>query len=194
MGYELSEEEFRKRYPALWQRRDKYRRSLKKNQKPRKLTRIEKAVATREYHRFEAPRHGRLWIAEEDRYLRNHWGTFSLNVMSRDLERSGRAVYERVRSLGLRIERDDTSLTAFAAYAGFDRSKVKNACKALGLKLRRGRRVRKWERSRSRAAASSAKNNRWFVPLDIQEELLAFLLEHAESRIQIPRDPKPSTG
>lgn len=184
--HDLAEEEFRKRYPALWRRRDRLRNKKKPKTKP-KPTRTQKATMTRKANHAEVERHGFRWTAEEDRYIRNHWGHFTLNMMVRDLGRSHRAIYERAQLLDLKVEREDMSLSAFAKYSGFDRSKVQNAAEVLGLKLRRGKRVRKWKRSASRSTATSAKSNRWFVPIDIQDELLAFLLENAEKRIQVKR-------
>jgi len=182
--FSLTDEEFRKRYPALWKRHERKNAS----KPPPPPTRVEKAVVARKRNRSKVERHGCRWTEEEDHYLWKHWGVRSLEVMGRELGRSGRALYERARDLDLRIEREDMSLSAFAKYSGFDRSKVRNACTVLGLKLRRGTRARKWKKSASRKASGSSRTtNRLFVPIDIQEELLAFLLENAEKRIQVRR-------
>jgi hypothetical protein len=182
---ELSDEEFRARYPALWRRQER----LRKPAPPKKKvpSRVEKAVATHKKNKQTATRQKFRWIEEEDRYLRNYWGMFTLNRMSEDLSRSSRAIYERALALDLTLERDDMSLHAFARYVGFDREKVLNAAELLGIKLRYGKRVRKWDRSPTRKSAKSAKTSRVFVPAFDQPQLIKFLLENANTRLQVKR-------
>lgn len=131
-------------------------------------------------------RHKRWWTTEEDTYLRSNWGRRSPVLIARDLGRTRRAVSARAQALKLTANDDeDRSLTAFAKYSGFSRTKVKNAAAAIGLKLRRGLRTRVYKHRRNKASRipESVKSQRWYVPSEHEDELLAYLLEHADERI-----------
>ena len=168
---DLSDEEFAERYPALHRRH-------------RRLTKPPKPEPAPKPTKPKPPRTGMRWTKEEDRYLTENWGIFSLLVLATSLGRSQRAVSHHAQELELgpaSLRDGGMSLREFERYSGFSRTKIRNAITRLRMHVSRAR--VSYPHRRAKTGRVNQKSRTFRLTIDQQEQLLSYLLEHDQKLI-----------
>jgi hypothetical protein len=174
---DLTEEEFREHYPALWRRwkREELKKLTKAAKKERARAAWAKAVLQERY-----PRYSKRWTRDEDKHLRLYWGEHTLGHLARMLERSPRGVQERARKLDLgpadrRL--GGASLRSIAKRTGFSRTTILNAAKVLRIRLRHRKRTYPGPGQHVRT---------YYITPEQQDRIVAFLLPR-EKRLVVAK-------
>lgn len=131
----------------------------------------------------------RRWTEKDDAYLEFNWGALSPSVIAKELGRTHSAVYQKARDRGLGpAHRGTMTIGEFAEYSGYSVSKIKHALSAMGRNIQHA-----W---RSTPGGGRGKSRYTTIDIELQEELLSFLLSQPTCRIydDAPGSPRTTRG
>jgi hypothetical protein len=161
----MNEEQFRKKYPALWKRFHKERTSRVPPKKREGIKAPER----------KPTKHSQPWSKEDIDFLEFNWGTHTIEFLCKHLERTHPSVIAKAEHLDLgSMNRGKVSLNTLAKTTGYDRTRLLTAAK---------RTLRVLPHARSRRGTTYKKKGRHYAfDLEHVDLILEELAKHPDGK------------